>query len=195
MVKIKPFADFKLHKTVDNAIIEKYSGVVPPEMIDFWKEYGFGTFAKGFLKSINPDEYQELLEKSYISKSNKYTPILATALGDILVVKEFTYLEEGEYFDIYIIRYRYGRDQMVCGAEELFDAIFNINYYTNSFLWGDYIEAVLEHDVIPEYDECYGYVPLLGLGGSKSIETMELVGIKEQIMLIREMIGIIHSVS
>jgi len=193
MDKFNPFIDFKLHEPVDNKIIEKYSSILPPEMIDFWKQYGFGTFAKGFLKSINPEEYQELLDEAYISKS-KFIPVFATALGDILVVKEFFYSDGERYLDIYIIHYRYGIDSIVRGVENFFsDVIFDLDSYMFSFYWDSYIEAVKEYGIIPQYNQCYGYVPLLGLGGNENVGNMQIVKTKEHIMLITEMLGAIQS--
>jgi hypothetical protein len=39
------------------------------------------------------------------------------------------------------------------------------------------------------YDECFGYVPLLGLGGSEQVKNPQKVKIKEQIMLITALLG------
>lgn len=40
-----------------------------------------------------------------------------------------------------------------------------------------------------EYDECFGYVPLLGLGGSEKVENLKKVKIKEHIELITQLVG------
>ena len=69
------------------------------ELIDFWKEYGFGTFYNGFLKVINPNDYKELLEKSYYM-GNDSIPIFATGFGDLIT------WEENEF--VGIVKYRYG---------------------------------------------------------------------------------------
>ena len=188
MPTIKPFSDFKLFKAADNAVIEKYKNVLPQTLIDIWKEYGFGSFAKGFLKTINPDEYQELLNETYISDKNPI-PIFTTALGDILVLRE-EYPEGKKWFDIDIVFYRDGDDSLVCGEKSFFaQELTDLNSYKNDFFWGDYIGAVKKYGTIPEYDECYGYVPLLGLGGKKTVKNMQIVKIKEHIMLIKEMVG------
>ncbi|MDE7321833.1 MAG: DUF1851 domain-containing protein [Lachnospiraceae bacterium] len=39
------------------------------------------------------------------------------------------------------------------------------------------------------YDECFGYVPLLGLGGKERIKNIQKVKIKEHIELITQMVG------
>jgi len=194
MPTIKPFADFKLFKAADNAIIEKYTNVLPQALIDIWKEYGFGSFAKGFLKTINPDEYQELLNETYISDCNSI-PIFTTALGDILVLEDYIIDNENNGYLMTIVRYGKGEALGILPVESLDDDDFftgvltNSNSYKNRLFWGDYIEAVKKYGTIPEYDECYGYVTLLGLGGERTVKNMQIVKIKEHIMLIKEMVG------
>ena len=198
MSTIKPFADFKLHQAADSAVIEKYTNVLPNALINIWKEYGFGTFAKGFLKTINPDEYQELLNETYMSDNNPI-PIFTTALGDIVIIKDFIGKKEKGYW-IRTLRYREGEENTLRVMPSLDDelgffakVLTDTNTYKNLFFWGDYIEAVKEYGTIPEYDECYGFVPLLGLGGPREVENMQIVKIKEHIMLIKEMVGVIQS--
>ena len=173
MPQIKPFADFKLHKPADSATIEKYTNVLPHALINIWKKYGFGTFAKGFLKTINPDEYQDLLDETYISDKNPI-PIFTTALGDISVLR-VEYSEEKKWFNIDIVYYRRSKDRLVFPVKNLDDDDFfreelaDINTYKNVFYRGDYLNAVRLHKTIPEYDECYGYEPLINLGGKREL--------------------------
>ncbi|SFB99676.1 GAD-like domain-containing protein [Bacillus sp. OV322] len=45
-------------------IIEKYTKLVPNEIIDLWSNYGFGTFMQGYFKIVNPEEFKEILGES-----------------------------------------------------------------------------------------------------------------------------------
>ncbi|MCC5803779.1 hypothetical protein H7H33_18365 [Rossellomorea vietnamensis] len=56
--------DFKLHTNAPNEMIEKYRNQVPKEMIELWRNYGLGTFMQGYLKSVNPNEFKEVLVES-----------------------------------------------------------------------------------------------------------------------------------
>ena len=40
-----------------------------------------------------------------------------------------------------------------------------------------------------EYDECFGYVPLLALGGKESVDNLKKVKIREHIAMIYEFVG------
>ncbi|WP_296585520.1 GAD-like domain-containing protein [Ruminococcus sp.] len=71
--------DYIKIKDVDKETIEKYSGKLPDEYLDIWQEHGYCTFYNGYLKIIDPEDYQELLEKSFFL-GNVSIPIMATAL-------------------------------------------------------------------------------------------------------------------
>ena len=190
---IKPFKDFELHSAVDKSIIDKYTNVLPNALITIWKEYGFGCFAKGFLRTINPDEYQELLKETYANEPSPI-PILTTALGDI-ITWNIEGVGDNEFNFVGIVCYRDSQDGVLGLILKPNDDYFftheltDSSIYEDDLFWDAYIEAVKVHRAIPKYDECYGYVPLLGLGGSESVENMRIVKIKEYIMLIKEMLG------
>jgi len=78
------FNDFTRYKIADETIISKYKGILPGELIETWERYGFGIFANGFLKVINPDDHLNILESSYI-RHKQAIPIFTTAMGDIIV--------------------------------------------------------------------------------------------------------------
>ena len=40
-----------------------------------------------------------------------------------------------------------------------------------------------------DYDECFGYTPLLGLGGAEKVENLKKVKLKEHILIITEFMG------
>ncbi|MGW8429069.1 hypothetical protein ACWGJQ_27115 [Peribacillus simplex] len=35
-------------------------------MTEIWRQYGFGSILKGYLKLVNPDVFEELLKDVYI---------------------------------------------------------------------------------------------------------------------------------
>lgn len=51
-----------------------------------------------------------------------------------------------------------------------------------------YIEAVKCLGQV-EHNECFGYVPVLGLGGSENVENLSKVKIKEHIEVITQLVG------
>ena len=81
------FSDFTKHKIVDEDVILKYKDKLPKELIETWKKYGFGSFLNDYLKVINPDDFLDILERSYI-RYEQAIPIFTTLLGDIICGKK-----------------------------------------------------------------------------------------------------------
>lgn len=77
------FGDFKLHQKVSKDIMYKYKDIVGQDVIEIWEKYGFGTTFNGYLKIINPNDVQELLEKTYIMPFDDI-PIFVTGMGGII---------------------------------------------------------------------------------------------------------------
>ncbi|WP_199485603.1 GAD-like domain-containing protein [Absiella sp. AM29-15] len=59
------FEGFKKYKDVDEVILEKYKNILPDEFLEIWKKYGFGTILNGYIKIVNPMDYQDILDASY----------------------------------------------------------------------------------------------------------------------------------
>lgn len=60
----KVFSDFKLSEKVSKATVDKYKDKVGEDVVEIWGKYGFGSAFNGYLKIINPDDMQELLEET-----------------------------------------------------------------------------------------------------------------------------------
>lgn len=77
---------------------------------------------------------------------------------------------------------------MISGLE-LFITLLKDNGFTKRFFTQDlYGEAVNKYGKLA-YDECFGYVPLLALGGKESVENIKKVKMKEHIAVIADMAG------
>ena len=82
--------DFTIEERVPLKLFDKYKDKLPEQIIQIWEEYGFGSFMNGFLRTINPLQYQDLLPRAYFM-GDKCIPIFLTALGDMIVWEENTY--------------------------------------------------------------------------------------------------------
>ena len=58
----KIFDDFVLEEKASPEIIKKYKGKVNETVLEVWKRYGFGTILNGYLRFVNPDKYEEIME-------------------------------------------------------------------------------------------------------------------------------------
>lgn len=174
------FKDYIKYSNVDEEIIKQYEGKLPQEIIYIWKNYGFGAFYKGYLKIINPNEYKELIVKSYF-QGDFSIPIFVTAFGDVIIWEKNQYIS--------IIKYRYGENDVIsAGFDFFFEDLQAGEFDKDHFTINKYNEAIGKYGKL-EYDECFGYTPILAMGGKESVDNLKKVKIREHIALISNFIG------
>lgn len=172
--------NFVCYEEVKEDCIERYTGKVPEELIDIWKQFGLGSFMDGYLKVINPDDFVEILKASYF-RADISIPVLATAFGDIIT------WEKNEF--VGMVQYRYGKNEIMISDFDLFLFLLKDEGFIKEYFQIEmYKKAVCELGELA-YDECYGYVPLLALGGTESVSNLKKVKLREHIALITELVG------
>lgn len=170
--------DFKKVSDVPQELITEYEGKIPQDIISLWKEYGFGSFFNDYFRVINPHEYEDIVRDSYFDGENAI-PLMVTAFGDIIIY-------DGTINDLVNLLYRY-QDLEVLGSYFFMDLSSQM-YLKNNIKNKQYEKALQKYGPL-EVDECYGYVPLLGLGGKESIGNIQKVNTREHIELITQMVG------
>lgn len=171
--------DFEFYSKVPDEIIMEYKEKIPAQFIEIWKNYGFGTFLNGFLRIINPNDYMDFTQKSYFEK--KSIPLLVTALGDIIV------WEDNAYF--FILQYRYNNFSSLARGFKVFEKLLDETEYFFRKVQAKNFNEALQNLGAPAYDECFGYVPLLSLGGSEKPENLQKVKLREHLELMFQMQG------
>jgi len=73
----------------DINIIYKYQGILPDELLLYWKEYGFSSFKDGLFWLTNPDDYIELVrdylkDTPFEDRENLYV-VARTAFGELYI--------------------------------------------------------------------------------------------------------------
>jgi hypothetical protein len=178
----KVFSDFKLYKKVDKDTINKYKDIVGTDVVEIWEKYGFGTTFNGYLKIIDPDEYQELLEETYIMPFDDI-PVFITGMGDIIACDS-----RGNFV---IVDYRHQRIKILWTQKKIRWNFFEEDYYQDRYWqWDPYFEAVEKYGE-PAYNECFGYEPLLSLGGKESVDNLRKVNYEVHITIMAEIQGIL----
>ncbi len=134
----------------------------------------------GYLKVINPEEYQELLNETYF-RGKVSVPIFVTAFGDIVT------LEEDQY--IGLVKYKNGSFVMLAKNMKRFMQNLEDEYFLEKYFQiPQYEEAVKKLGRLGQ-EECFGYVPLLGMGGSEKVDNLKKVKLREHIELIAQTMG------
>ena len=165
---------------IKQELLQRYRTILPDELAKIWEDYGFCRLLGGYLKVINPEDYQELLNETYF-RGNISVPILTTAFGDIVT------LEEGQY--IGMVKYKSGNFLMLAKNFKRFVQNLEDDYFLEKYFQiSQYTDTVNKLGKL-EQDECFGYVPLLGLGGSEKVDNLKKVKIREYIELISQIVG------
>lgn len=174
------FNDFVIQERVAQEVVDEYEGRLPEQLITAWKEYGFGTILNGYIKIINPKMYDEILKETYF-RSAESIPIMITGFGDIITWEKNKYVG--------VVKYRKSRVNIVSASfKYFFQNLLEDCFLEEDLEWNPYTEAINNYGKL-EYDECFGYVPLLGLGGSEKVENIKKVKIREHIELITQLVG------
>ena len=172
--------DFTRVAVMPQEVIKKYKDQVPEELVQIWEECGLGTFLDGYLKVINPDEYLELVQETYF-RGGTSIPIFVTAFGDVIT------WEKNEFLGI--IKYKEGIFDIFLENLSLF-----IKFLPDKSFTDDYFDLPLYHDAIEkygslDYTQCFGFIPLLVLGGFKDVNHLDKVKMYEHIFLITQFTG------
>ena len=151
-------------------ILEWYSGKLPEEILNFWKEYGFGNYANGLIKIIEPSDYMDSLYTWLGGQDFNKLPILVSAFGDIFYYRKLSDTES----DINILDIHY-RDINVCAYS--FEEFFN-DYIIDKEICEEVLKEKLFAQSIStkgdlEFEEIFFFVPALALGGSETIEKID----------------------
>ena len=170
--------DFKKVSDVPQELITEYEGKIPQDIISLWKEYGFGSFFNDYFRVINPHEYEDIVRDSYFDGESAI-PLMVTAFGDVVIYNE-------KIKKLVNLLYRY-LDLTVLSTYFFMDLTSKM-YLDKKIKNKQYAKALQKYGPL-EYDECYGYVPLLGLGGKESIGNIQKVKTREHIELITQMVG------
>jgi hypothetical protein len=181
------FPDYTIVERPSVTLIAHYRDQLPPEVLGVWEQYGFGSFCAGYLKVVNPEDYAELLANTCqlidSPVPSSALVLFATGMGDLLI------WEDGF---LSIINYRHGlTDILSKGTHFFFGDLAESNILVEDLQWEPY-PAACERLGEPAYDECFGYVPLLALGGPETVEQLRKVKLREHIALIAEFTGILE---
>lgn len=179
-------------QAVDKAFIAKYANTAPKELVTLWQEVGLGIFCNGVFRIVSPDDYQDFVD-TYIEDKERYfeysLPFMTTAFGDVFVwVKDIFQNREYAIF----INVRSGNWSIITSR---IDLLFSLYMADEKWLKKFFDLKVTDFSKltdklgIPKVDECFGYVPALALGGSKSLKNVQIVKMLPYIEIIAQMIG------
>ena len=177
-----------IRQAVDDTFIAKYADLSYNQLTTLWQEVGLGNYCDGMLKIINPSDYQDVLNSCYVMDYDKsFLPFMCTAFGDV-----FAYVKNPKLNNYIIyLNVRYGTYKILTDnlALLLNRIIFNQGCLEGWFDLENY-PVMQEKLGTPDFDECFGYSPLLVMGGSENLEYIKIVKTLPYIDINTQTIGI-----
>ncbi len=175
----KKFGEIDTHYLIDMDNLKIDKSLFIPEIFELLKKDGVSSYGDKFIWTLNPDDYYEWLN-DYLRLESKVVPFGRTAFGDIFFIKD------GE---VMILINGYGYiDYTTSRVDWFFNRYLTDNAYLDKYFKKSNFNQLANKNNLT-HDTCFGYVPLLALGGSEELENLQLVKMKEHLLLNSQAIG------
>jgi len=151
-------------------MLDWYADKLPKELLDFWKEYGFGNYGSGLIKVIEPSEYMDSFYKWIGKQDHSKIPILVTGFGDIFYYRKLP--EKDEDVSFLDIHYQ-NIDVCDYSLKHFFE-----KYIVDPELSKELLRKILFEQAIKKmgnlaYEEIYFFKPALFLGGGEDLKYID----------------------
>lgn len=159
--------------------IRAYERLLPPELIDHWREVGWCSYAKGLLWFVNPQQFEGVLEDWIDFESGGFLVFLRSAFAHLYI------WHEGY---VYSLDVQHGSLSQVTKNMNLFFTLLCDPEIRARILRTDLHSKALLRLGVLNRDECYAFEPALALGGPGTIDTVRRVRMREHLGLLAQMV-------
>lgn len=177
------FAEFDAHAPISDDTIAVFEATAPDGAVEMWRTWGAGTIGDdGFVRVVDPQRATDMLE-GVIPLPDGAIPMFVTGMADVIAWAQgvfiFYKLRGGTVHLIPENVTLEGLARLLQDGPRL-DALFERSPYREA----------AARDGVPAFEDCYGYVPLLALGGSPASANLRLMGAYEHMAIILELAGV-----
>ncbi|WP_406610081.1 GAD-like domain-containing protein [Agarivorans sp. JK6] len=172
--------------------INKFKGKLPDKLLEYWQKYGWCSYAKGLFWTVNPEEWEPVLEawigNTEFMEKDAYHIIARSAFGELLFWGENTGHSlsinpiYGLVFPSFNTSYERAKEDLEL---QLFFSSsskdeFDIEDDSEEPMFDEALEVLGEL----EPDTMYGFVPALALGGQAKLENLQKVSAIEHLVIL-----------
>ncbi|WP_236236788.1 GAD-like domain-containing protein [Pseudomonas faucium] len=176
-------------KEVPPSSIERYRDKLPEKLLEYWREHGWCGYGDGIFWTVNPQDYEgvvnSFIENTALKGRDTYHVIARGAFGDLYLYGEHS------GFSVSIVPYTSnysGRNStpVALDHKKAVEGFFLLmDQESNDF--GDLFEPAKNKLGRLEYDEIYGFVPALAIGGMIKLENIERVKAVEHLIFLSQL--------
>ncbi|KIO76587.1 hypothetical protein TH53_14185 [Pedobacter lusitanus] len=157
-------------EVVSEELVDKYAHILPASIITLWRTKGLGKYNDGLIEVINPDDFQDTLERTLGRKALNYVPIAISGFGDLFYYRKLTVTDE----DVCLFDPHYNQvETCVWSLVDFFNGYLCDDDIIAEVLRKDLFNASLKKAGGLKKNEIYFFVPALALGGSENIEHVQ----------------------
>jgi hypothetical protein len=173
--------EFQPVSPIEETTINQYADSVPPELAELWRTKGAGFIGDGYFRLVDPARAAKMMSPFMKTPG---PVILLTAMAD------FVYTTNGVFL---VVKPRFNSTEP---AQISFDQLLgllepNPTVRQNTWDWEPYPQAATQGGV-PGFEECYGFVPLLAVGGRPDPANLQKAGVYQHIGICGQLGGGFH---
>jgi hypothetical protein len=165
------------------ALLSKYRGKVPDDMLEFWREYDFGSYDGGLLWIVDPGQLQEVIAEwlPRTKKGRDAVCIARNAFGSIVYWHDGSYLMLDPHINAEFL--------ITDSTETLVNIYFEYDESRKGFLEPKHFKRAKAKLGPLAADEIYSYKLPLAMGGDVSVKNMAKVKLPEALSILAQTHG------
>ena len=195
-VFIEEFGEATQRTEVPEASIDDWRGRLPDQLIAYWKDEGWCSYANGLFWTVNPDDYEDLvyewLHDSFLEQIDEFHVIARSAFGELFLWGQKT----GGSVTILCATH-----SIICLSANLQRRMDDPDFYLRTFFSNKSIDRcdlddesgqpLFERALAAlgplEPDEVYGFEPAIVLGGKMRLENLAKLKLDVHLTILRQL--------
>jgi len=173
------------HDNLNVDSLKKYKDKLPNDIYQLLEQDGISSYMNDFLWTLNPDDYIDWLNK-WVRLNVECIPFARTALGDVFFIMDnllsVLYANKGLV------------NHLIHRGDLFFDKYLSNDKFVDEKFNRQLFKKINKETRVLNYDECFGFVPILSLGGDEKYENLKKCRLKEYLYLLSEADGEIQVV-
>lgn len=155
---------------VNEELVNRYAHILPSSMIELWRTKGLGKYNDGLIEVINPDDFQDALERTVGRKALNYVPIAISGFGELFYYRKLTAVDE----DVCVFDPHYNQiETCVWSLTDFFNGYLCDDDIIKEVLRAELFKASLKKEGKLAQNEIFFFAPALALGGTEGIESVQ----------------------
>lgn len=195
-VFIDEFGEATQRIEVPEASFDRWRGKLPDQLLTYWKEEGWCSYASGLLWTVNPDDYEDLVDEwlhdTFLEQIDEFQVIARSAFGELFLWGNKT----GGSVTILCATH-----SIICLSANLKRWIDDPDFYVRTFFSNKSINRcdIDDESGLPlferalstlgplDLDEVYGFEPAIVLGGKIRLENLAKLKLDVHLTILRQL--------